>query len=277
MTKINGLRNILVNIGIILFFIVLAYAYMSPLLEGKELKTSDVQHFQGMSKELVDFRKETGEEALWTSRMFGGMPGYMISVLYPGNLTDFFAGIARRLFSVASFIILSLICFYVLLSSLKINRWLSIMGVIAFSFASYSVIILSAGHMTKANALAFLPLMVAGMLLAFRKKPLAGSLLFSFAFSLELIANHLQITYYGFLFLGIFVLIQLYYSWKEKTFLAFAKSILFLAAGAIIALGMNFTRLYTTWEYSKQTIRSPSELTSDNVNKTTGLDKDYVV
>jgi hypothetical protein len=111
MANKSGLRNIIINAGIIVFFVVVAYAYLSPLLEGKHLRMDDLDHHLGMSKELVDFRNETGEEAVWTNTMFGGMPGYMISVLYPGNLADPLAGLLRNLFSIASFIILYFIGF----------------------------------------------------------------------------------------------------------------------------------------------------------------------
>ena len=277
MTKINGLRNILINLGIILFFIVLAYGYLFPLLEGKVIQMPDIEHWRGMSKELNDFREETGEEGIWTNSMFGGMPGYMISVRYPGNLAGFITGNIRKIFSTASFIILYLLGFYILLSSLKVKRWLSVAGAVAFGFSSYFLIILAAGHMTKANAIAFLAPMTAGVLLTFRKKYLAGSILFALFFSLELLAGHLQITYYGFILIALFGLTQLVFAIKEKTLPDFFKALLFLVVGAVIGIGMNFSRLYTSWEYSKDTIRGPSELTSNNENKTSGLDKDYVV
>lgn len=277
MAKINGFRNIYINIGIILFFIVLAYAYMFPLLEGKTLEMDDIMHFKGMSKELADYREATGEEAIWTNSMFGGMPGYLISVLYPGNLSSHITGSIRQIFSIASFLILYMVGFFILLSSLKINRWLSVVGAVAFAFTSYFLIILNAGHMTKANAIAWLGPVLAGVLLAFRGKPLAGSLLFAVAFSLELVSNHLQITYYGFLMIAILGLVELIFAIREKMLPSFFKAVLFLFAGALVALGMNFSRLYTTWEYSKDTIRGPSELTSNDENRTSGLDKDYVV
>lgn len=277
MAKINGYRNILTNLGILVVFIALAYAYMSPLLEGKTLKMPDIDHHIGMSKELVDYRNETGEEAVWTNSMFGGMPGYMISVLYPGNLATPLANLPRQLFSIASFIILYLIGFFVLLRSLKINTWLSVAGAIAFGFSSYFIIILSAGHMSKANAIGFLPLVIAGVLMVFREKYLPGAILFALGLSLELLAGHPQITYYGLILLGIYAIVELVFSVKEKALAAFGKSVLYLLAGMIIAVGMNFSRLYTSWQYSKETIRGPSELTSNNENKTSGLDKDYVV
>ncbi|MDD2381201.1 MAG: YfhO family protein [Mariniphaga sp.] len=277
MTKITGFRNILPNLGIILFFIVLSYVYMSPLLEGKQLRMDDIEHHKGMSKELVDYREKTGEEAVWTNSMFSGMPGYMISVIYPGNLGRFITSPVRKIFSTASFLILYLIGFYLLLISLKVNRWLSVAGAVAFAFSSYFLIILGAGHMSKANAIAWLAPVFAGILLAFRGKPIAGTLLFAAAFSIELLSGHLQITYYGFLVIAILGLVELIFAIREKMLPAFFKSFLFLLAGAILAVGMNFSRLYTSWEYAKDTIRGPSELTSNNENKTNGLDKDYVV
>lgn len=277
MAKITGYRNILINLGILIVFVALAYAYLFPLIEGKTLRMGDIDHHLGMSKELVDYRNATGEEAVWTNSMFGGMPGYMISVLYPGNLADPFAGLLRKWFSIASFIIWYFIGFFVLLRSMKIDRWLSLAGAVAFGFSSYFIIILGAGHASKANALGFLPIVIAGVLMVFRGKQIPGAILFTLGLSLELLAGHPQITYYGLILLGIYGLVELVYVIREKAFAPFIKSVLFLLAGVVIAVGMNFSRLYTSYEYSKETIRGPSELTSDNENKTSGLDKDYVV
>jgi len=277
MAKIKGFRNIFINLGIILFFIVLSYAYLSPLIEGKTIEMDDIRHFKGMSKELIDYREATGEEAIWTNSMFSGMPGYLISVVYPGNVTRYFHTNVRYIFTVASFLILYMLGFYILLTSLKVNRWLSVAGAVAFAFSSYFIIIIGAGHTSKAAAIAYLAPVLGGVLLAFRGKPLAGTLLFTIALSLELVANHLQITYYGFIMIVLFGIIQLIYAIREKTMPSFFKVIGLLAAGAVVALGMNFSRLYTTWEYSKSSIRGPSELTSDSENRTSGLDKDYVV
>jgi len=273
----TGLRNIFINVGIIVFFIVLAYAYLFPLLEGKELKMGDLDHHLGISKELVDYRNETGDEAVWTNTMFGGMPGYMISVIYPNNIIDYFAALPRQLFSIASFIFLYLIGFYVLLTSMKMNRWLSVAGAIAFGLSSYFIIIIGAGHASKANALAFLPIVIAGVLMVFRGKKIPGAILFTIGLSMELLAGHPQITYYGMLLLGIYGIVEMVYAIKDKAMMPFLKSTLFLLAGIVIAVGMNFSRLYTNYEYSKETIRGPSELSSNNENKTSGLDKDYVV
>ena len=131
--------------------------------------------------------------------------------------------------------------------------------------------------MTKANANAWLAPTIAGVLLAFRGKPLGGGLLFAAALSMALLSGHLQITYYGFLILDILGIVELVFVIREKMLPGCFKALLFLFAGAVLAVGMNFSRLYTTWEYSKDTIRGGSELSSDSENRTSGLDKDYVV
>ncbi len=277
MAKINRFNKFYINVGILVLFVVLAYSYLFPLIEGKIIQQSDIQHHKGMAKELIDFRENNNAEAVWTNSMFGGMPGYLISVNYPWNIMQFLHRNFFNLFSFAGFLILYLIGFYVLLQSLKIKRWLCVAGAISFAFSSYFLIILEAGHNSKASAIGYLALVIAGVLLAYRRKPLAGALLFAAAFSLELLAGHIQITYYGFLMIAIYIIIKFIYSIREKTIPEFIKASLFLLAGAIIAVGMNFSRLYTTWQYSKETIRGPSELTSGNNNETTGLDKDYVV
>jgi hypothetical protein len=277
MTKIKGSANILWNLGIIVFFLVLAYLYMSPLLEGKVLEQSDIVHHKGMAKELQDYRAETGEEAVWTNSMFSGMPGYMISVLYPDNLAQPIQTTLSGLFHPASAILLYMLSFFILLMSLGIDRWKSLVGAVAFGLSSYFLIILAAGHNSKAYAIGYLPIVIAGVLMVFRGKNIPGAILFTLGLSLEILAGHPQITYYGLILLAIYGVVEFVYALKEKAMMPFLKSALFLAAGVIVAVGMNFSRLYTSWEYSKETIRGPSELTNNNANKTSGLDKDYVV
>ena len=277
MTKIKGSANILWNLGIIVFFLVLAYLYMSPLLEGKVLEQSDIMHHKGMAKELQDFRAETGKEAVWTNSMFSGMPGYMISVLYPDNLAQPIQTTLSKLFHPASAIMLYMLSFFILLLSLGIDRWKSLVGAVAFGLSSYFLIILAAGHNSKAYAIGYLPIVIAGVLMVFRGKNIPGAILFTLGLSLEILAGHPQITYYGLILLAIYGVVELVYAVKEKALNSFFKSVLFLIAGVIVAVGMNFSRLYTSWEYTKETIRGPSELTSNNENKTSGLDKDYVV
>jgi hypothetical protein len=277
MKKIKSLQNIIPNLVIIVLFILIAYAYLFPLLEGKMLQQSDITHFKGMSKELVDYRNKTGDEAIWTNSMFGGMPGYLISVVYNSNLAIHIKKIFGAMFPLASKIILYLLSFYILLITLGVKRWLSFVGAIGFGLSSYFLIILAAGHNSKAEALGYLPIVIAGVLMVYKNKHIPGVLLFTLGLSLEILAGHPQITYYGLIMLAIYGIVELVFAIKEKALAPFIKSSLFLVVGAIVAVGMNFSRLYTTWEYSKETIRGPSELTTNSDNKTSGLDKDYVV
>lgn len=261
----------------VLFFIFLAYAYMFPLLEGKELATHDIQSHAGMSKELSDYREATGKEAIWTNSMFGGMPGYMISVVYSSNLFTFVQTKIMTLFHPASMIILYLLGFYILLNSLKINRWLSVAGALAFGFSSYHLIILSAGHNSKAYAIGYLMIVIAGILMAYRHNRYKGAILLSAGLALEIMAGHPQITYYGLLAMIVFGITELIYAIREKRLLAFTKTTGVLVVGAMLAVAVNFSYLYTSYEYSKKTIRGKSELSHNLENKTTGIDKDYMV
>lgn len=262
---------------VMVIFFILAYAYMFPLLEGKELASHDVQSHAGMAKELIDYREATGKEAIWTNSMFGGMPGYMISVIHSSNLLIFVQTKIMRLFHPAAMLILYLTGFYILLNSLRIKRWLAVAGSIAFGFSSYHLIILSAGHNSKAYAIGYLMIVLAGVLMAFRHNRLKGALLFALGLSLEIMAGHPQITYYGLLALVVFGITELIFSIREKRLSGFIKTTTLLAAGALVAIAVNFSYLYTSYEYSKKTIRARSELTHNYENQTSGLDKDYVV
>lgn len=277
MKKQPYLQNSLFHSLVVLFFILLAYAYLFPLLEGKVLATHDIQSHIGMSKELADYREATGKEAIWTNSMFGGMPGYMISVIYSANLFTHIQTKIVALFHPAAMIILYLIGFYFLLISLKINRWLSVAGAMAFGFSSYHLIIISAGHNSKAYAIGYLMIVIAGVLLAYRQNRYKGAILVAAGLALEIMAGHPQITYYGMLAMVVFVVSELVYSIREKQLPQFLKTTGLLAAAAILALAVNFSYLYSSNEYSKNTIRSKSELTHNNENQTSGLDKDYIV
>lgn len=273
----ENLKRVIPSLFPIVLLLLLSVVYFFPVLENKVIQQPDITHYKGMSKELTDYRNQTGEEAIWTNSMFGGMPGYLISVSYQKTFISFIHSIFVKTPRSVGFLFIYLLGFFILLSSLKINKWLCLAGAIAFGFSSYFLIIIGAGHNTKAYALGYLPVMVAGILTVFRGTRLSGTILFSFGLSLELLANHLQITYYGLILIAIYGIVEFVFALKEKALSPFLKSALFLLVGAIVAVGINFSRLYTTYEYSKETIRGPSELTSNIDNKTSGLDKDYVV
>ena len=270
------LKQFVPHLVVVLIILVVILAYFSPLLEGKRLKQSDITQWKGMSKEITDFRAKTGEEALWTNSMFGGMPAYQISVQYKGNLIRFIDDIFKfGLPHPANLVFIYFIGFFILLMVLKVDPWLAMAGALAFTFSSYFFIILEAGHNSKAHAIGYMAPVLAGILLTFRGKYIAGGLLTALFLALELRANHLQITYYLAMMvvaLGIFELIT---AIKTKTLPAFAKATGLLVVAALFALSTNITNIWATWEYGKETIRGKSELTTNPENRTSGLDKDY--
>ena len=261
---------------VILLFVGISFAYFSPVLQGKLLNMADITHHKGMSKEVTDFREATGEEALWTNSMFSGMPAYQISTRSNGNLIQYVAktislGIPRP----ANLLFLYLLGFYLLLLSLKVDYRLSAVGAIAFSFSSYFFIIIMAGHMTKAHAIAYVPIVVAAVLYTYSGRMLLGGVLTALTVALQLYANHLQITYYLVLMLILIGLVQFIKDFKANNLIDFSKRSGLLILAALLASATAVTRLSTTMEYGTVSTRGKSELTSDLDNKTSGLDKDY--
>lgn len=267
-------------LAVVLFF-TLAFAYFTPLLEGKVLFQSDIANYRGMSKEIWDHREAYGEEPLWTNSLFAGMPAYFNSVRYPGNLihTVFFEPI-KAIPAPANYLFLLFLGFYILLAGLKYNPRLAFIGALAFGLSTYWFLIMEAGHNNKTWAVALFAPVLLGILMVFqRKRLLAGGLITALALAWEIDVNHIQMTYYlgiAVFILGIFELVQ---AIKEKTLPDFAKQlgILFLALG--LAVGSNAGRLITSYDYGKYSTRGKSELTIDDLagtNKTDGLDRDYI-
>lgn len=274
MENIN-FKRIVPTVSAIILFIVITYGYFTPLLKGKIIVGSDMVSNAGMAKETNDFRDQYHEEALWTNSMFGGMPAYQISVRYPNNLLQYVrTGITLGMKHPANVVFTYLLGFFVLLLVLKIDPWLSILGAVTFAFSAYFFIIIDAGHVTKAFAIAYMAPVFAGVIMVNRGKYFIGGAVTALFLALELLANHVQITYYLFLFLTIYMAFEWIPRIKTES-KTFVKSIsVFLLAG-IMAVGCNITNLWNTAEYASATIRGASELTSDQGNKTSGLDKDY--
>ena len=261
---------------VILLFVGISFAYFSPVMQGKILDMPDIKHWKGMSKEVQDFREDTGEEALWTNSMFSGMPAYQISTKSNANLIQYVVkaislGIPRP----ANLLFLYLLGFYLLLLSLKVDYRLSAVGAIGFAFSSYFFIIIMAGHMTKAHAIAYVPMVVGAVLYTYRGRMLLGGVLTALAVALELYANHLQITYYLVLVLILIGLVQFIKDFKANNLTSFTKRSGVLVLAALLASGTAITRLSTTMEYGTESTRGKSELTNNLDNKTSGLDKDY--
>jgi len=260
----------------IVLFIVITFAFFSPLLEGKRIFQSDIAQFLGMSKEIVDYRLVTGQEPLWTNSMFGGMPAYQISTNYTSNLVGYLDNILTLgLPHPANLVFLYFLGFFFLLLVMKVDPWLSIAGAIAFAFSSFFMIIIDVGHNSQAHAIGYMAPVLAGFILTFRKQYILGGLLSAVFLSLELKANHPQITYYLVMLAVLLGISELVQAVRLKTYKPFLISvgIIFIAGG--FALATNITSLWATYEYGNYTIRGKSELTTNKSNRTSGLDKDY--
>lgn len=260
----------------VVLFLLISVIYFSPVLEGKKLQSSDGQ-FGGMSKEITDYREATGNEALWTNSMFSGMPAYLISTLYPGEL---FTKIQKVVVSISYPVMIltfGFLFFFILCLSLDISLWVAFAASLAYGFVTFTFAVMATGHMTKAHTIAYLSLLVAGVLMAYKKNRIGGTLITAIALTWMLSANHLQMTYYAAILLMIVGITYLVFAIREKTIVAFAKTSVMLVVAVLLAVAVNFSRLYTTYEYGKYSMRSRSELTLNNENKTSGLDKDYIL
>ena len=272
----NKLKSALPHFIAVILFIIIAFAYFYPVLEGKELKANDSTVSTINSKEIRDYREEFQKEPLWTNSIFSGMPAYLISTKFPGNLVKHVDKVLRIFKMPVSVLFLSMAGFYFLLLLFNVNPWLSIAGAIAYGFSSFFFQILAAGHNTQAIALAYMAPVIAGFYYAYRYNALKGALITAFMLSLEITANHPQITYYAALILLIFVITEFIYSLREKTFPQFLKTSLILIVPVIIAIGVNFGNLNTIREYGKYSIRGKSDLQAEHKNVSSGLDRDYI-
>ena len=261
-------------------FIFLALVYFSPVLEGKKLYQSDIIQYTAMAKEQNDFRAIENAEPYWTNSAFGGMPTYQLGAKYPHNYIKKIDEFIRFLPRPADYLFLYFASFYILLLVLKVDPLKAFFGSLAFGFSTYLIVILGAGHNAKAHALGYMPLVIAGFLLVFRKRYIVGGLLTLFAFALELNANHFQMTYY-FMFLLLFI--SVYYGYKlikERDFSSLYKIIGTFAVALLLAIGANATGILATKEYTNFSTRGSGNLTfnPDGTKKegTSTLDKEYI-
>ncbi len=257
----------------------ITFSYFSPMLGGKVLKQQDITQWRGSYEEINKYVKaHDGEQTLWTNSMFGGMPSYQIGMNYPSNKV-FWLDSALRLWmpNPAGTLFLMLLCFYILMLVFGVNQWLAVVGSLAYAFSSYNFLNLQAGHETKVLAVAFAPLVLAGVRLAFKGNWLWAMVLTAAGLGLELRANHLQISYYLMLIIGCWGIAELIHAIRNKSLPTMLKGVSGALAGAVIAVGLNLTNLMLTEEYSKYTIRQQSELTKASVVKdqTGGLDLSY--
>lgn len=265
-----------VHLAIIGIFIALCFVYFSPALQGKALYQSDVLMAQGMQKEIMDIKAKDGKGPLWTNSMFGGMPAFQIWVQYPNNITTYVISFFKTVFpNPIDTVLLYLLGAYLLFCVLRMNPWLAAAGAIAFAFSSYNFQIIDAGHSNKAMAIAFFPPILAGIIMAFRRQYLIGAVLTALFLAIEIRTNHIQMTYYLFIALLIYVGIELYHAVKTKTTQDFLKSFGYLAAAVLLAVAVNAGMLWTSYEYGAETIRGKSNLKTEKSEPNNGLDREY--
>lgn len=264
----------------IVLFIFASIFYFHPVLKGQKLHQSDITQFTGSVKEIVDFRVAKNTEPYWTGSSFSGMPAYQISAYYPNDFVRSLDKIIRFLPRPADYTFLYFLSFFVLMMALKIPWRLAILGALAFGFSTYLIIIFGAGHNAKAHAIAYMPLVLAGVLWVFQKRYLLGFLGTSVAMALEIYTNHPQMTYYlGFclLILGIVAFLN---AIKEKNIPTFIKQSLIIIGAVLLAIGINSPRLMAMKEYAAHSTRGISELTinldGSKKEASKGLDKTYI-
>ncbi|WP_372974338.1 YfhO family protein [Muriicola sp.] len=264
----------------ITFFVVVALAYFHPVLQGKVILQSDIIQYTGMAKEQNDFRQEYEEEPYWTNAAFGGMPTYQLGANYPHNYVKKLDRVLRFLPRPADYLFLYFLGFYILLCCMKVDFRLSVLGALAFGFSTYLIIILGVGHNAKAHAIAYLPMILGGILLSFRGKYFWGFVLTALAMALEINANHYQMTYYFMLLVLVLGLAMFIDAIRKRTVFNFLKSVGVLILAVALGVTTNATSLLATKEYADWSTRGVSELTvnPDGSPKeaTTGLSRDYI-
>ena len=275
------LKKCLPDVLAVLLFAVLAFAYFFPAdIEGRILYRHDASAGRGAGQEGIEYLQKTGERSRWTNALFGGMPTYQMAPSYGSTnlLTKAIDAYHLWLPENVWFVFAYLLGFYILLRAFDFRQHLAALGSILWAFSTYFLIIIAAGHIWKVWALAYLPPMIAGVVLAYRGKYLWGLLLTAVFTAFEINANHVQMTYYY-----LFIIIALVIAWlveaiREKQMARFLKATGVCAAGAAIGVCVNLSNLYHTWQYSQESMRGKSELVKANhANQTSsGLERDYI-
>jgi hypothetical protein len=277
---LKKLQSIYPHLLALVGFVLVSLIYFYPVLQRKQIFQSDIAQYTGMAKEQIDFRAATDTEPYWTNSAFGGMPTYQLGAKYPHDYIGALDDVLRFLPRPADYLFLYFIGFYGLLLVLKIDPLKAFFGAIAFGFSTYLIIILGVGHNSKAHAIGYMPLVIAGFLMVFQKRFIWGGLLTLFATALEINANHFQMTYYLLIFLLIIVGYFTYQFIKEKDFKGLGFAFGSLAIAGIFAIGANATNLLATTEYTKFSTRGKGELTftanGSKLTENTALSRDYI-
>ena len=272
------MKNRYLHLIHIILFAAITFFYSWPIIDGNLVKSPDIDQFKGMSQEIKEYREDTGNEALWTNSMFSGMPTYHMGVKYPNNILLpidklLQLGFPRPIGS----IFVCFLGFYILLLTLKFDLKISFLGALAFGLSTYLYIIIAAGHNTKLHAIAYMAPTIAAMIYCYRDRRLLGFLLTFLFLGLQIRANHYQITYYLLFLLFAFFLFELISSLRKKEVKNFFKNTIVFALGCFFAILINIASLWSTYEYSKYSIRGGSEINlEDKQTNQDGLDFEKV-
>lgn len=275
------IKKIMPEVLVIVLFAAISFAYFFvPVSQGKILYRHDSSAGKGMGHEMTEYRERTGEQTRWTNSVFGGMPTYQMAPSY--GSTDGLKSIVSMyhlwLPDYVWYIFAYLLGFYIMLRAFDFRRSLAVLGSVIWAFSSYFLIIIAAGHLWKVFALAYLPPMIGGIVLAYRGKYLWGLIVTALFTAFEISANHVQMTYYYMFIIFFLVLGFLVDAIRHKRISHFLKASGVCLAAAIIGVAMNISNLYHTWEYQKESMRGKSELVKKNsANQTdSGLERDYI-
>lgn len=261
--------------AIVLFFLIAAL-YFAPQFSGQTLMQHDVQQYEGMSKDILDNRAATGEDAQWTGRMFGGMPAFLINVKYPAQAVKGTIGkIVKVVDTPASFLFFSMTAMWIAMLLFGLSPWVGLIAALAYGFSTYFMLIIGAGHITKMWALVYAPLMMAGVYCTLRRNAWAGAALTALFTSLEIGANHPQITYYFVIAMTALWISEGIIALRSKRGRDFARRTALLVAAGVAAVGSNFAPLWYTWQHTKETTRGGSELVAEGAHGDEGLDLQY--
>ncbi len=272
------IKRFLPHILVIFGFIIVSLVYFNPVLSGKVLYQNDIKLYQSMAKQQNDHRAKTGEETYWNNAAYGGMPTYQMGAKFPHDYMDKLDRLIRFLPRPADYLFLYLVSFYILMLVMHVPWKIGVLGALAFGFSTYLIIIIGVGHNSKAHAIAYFPLVMAGIIMVFQKRYLWGSILTALAMGLEIQANHYQMTYYLGLLVVVLGISYLIDAIRKKELPHFLKSVGFLVMAVMLGLATNATTLLSTSEYAKTSIRGKNLLADETTSSSekNGLDYNYI-
>jgi hypothetical protein len=267
----------------VISFVLIAIMYFFPQVQGKTIESSDTKHFKAMSHEVRKYKEDTGKTALWTNSMFSGMPVYQISAPQNKNMMKPLYKIQQLFIErPIGYFVGGMIGFYILMLILGLNPLISVLGAILFAFSTNNLVLFEAGHMTKLSSVFSMPLFLAGVLLTFKKRYVYGALLFTIGLAVNILQNHLQMTYLLGILTAILMVFYFFKYLKEKEMSHYLKVGLIFVVGTVLAFATSTSKIWTTYEYSKDTMRGKPILQAETTvptssSETEGLEWNYAM